>query len=105
MLAPAAVVSAFALVAVPVVVLMGVWTAVMVFRLVFPERPLPFDAAARRAAAQRRGEAVPVRLEDLLADQRRRAAAPRSCHPAGEADLPPALPSGRWTSDLWLRRN
>lgn len=104
MLQPAALVSVFLLVAVPVLLLMTIWAAVMAMRILFPERPLPFDARACRAAARRReGKAVPVRLQDILDDQRARRAPLPERHPVLDDELNPAGSS--LANDLWLRRN
>ncbi|MDT0631332.1 hypothetical protein RQM47_04655 [Rubrivirga sp. S365] len=93
-----AIVTGFVLVALPTVLLMAVWTVVTVLRILFPERPLPFDAAARRQRARIRGESVPVRLRDILEDQARQ---PVPAPPA-DGDLPDRHPLA---DDLWLRRN
>ncbi len=102
---PAVVLSAFVLLAVPAALLVAVWTAVSVARLLFPERELPLDPdAAQRHLARRRGPAVPVRAFDIVEDLRRRPVRPampqREAVP--EADAPTARPLFQ---DLWLRRN
>lgn len=95
-----AIVTGFVLVALPTALLMMVWTVVTVLRILFPERPLPFDAAARRQRATLRGESVPVRLRDILEDQaRQRVPAPPA---EGDGGLPERHPLA---DDLWLRRN
>ena len=98
-----ALITGFFLLAVPTIILMGVWTAVTVARILFPERPLPFDATVRRQRRTLRGEAVPVRLRDILEDQvlrqARRAEAPVE-RPSDEAPAPHPL-----FDDLWARRN
>lgn len=95
-----ALVTGLFLVAVPVTILMAVWAAVTVVRILFPERPLPLEAAARRERAVRRGDAVPVRLRDILEDQALRHAAAAS-GAEGETTAPPHP----FAEDLWLRRN
>lgn len=92
---------AFLAVALPVVLLMAVWSGVMMYRILFPERPLPFEAAGRRQRAVRRGEAVPVRLRDILEDQALRAETPAD--PA--AGAPPRSEPHPFADDLWARRN
>lgn len=98
-----------ALVAVPALILMAVWTAVTAARLLFPERELPFDGQARRAVARRRGQAVPVRAFDIVEDLRRRPVRPAM--PQREASPTEAVTEGegpggpRLFEDLWLRRN
>lgn len=88
---------AFFAVAVPAILLMTVWAGVMAFRLLFPERTLPFDAPARRQRAAAYGEFRPVKLRDILEDQQaQRATVARG----GETPEPHPL-----FDDLWLRRN
>lgn len=98
-----AVVAAFFLVVVPVVLLMTVWTCVTMARILFPERPLPFDGPSRRERALRRGESRPVGLREILDDETRRrhtaASRTRSATPVG------APPHPSPADDLWLRRN
>lgn len=98
-----ALVTGFVLVVIPTIILMGVWTVVTVARILLPERSLPFEASARRRRRTLRGEAVPVRLRDIMEDQELRraqsAAAPVERAP-GEAPAPHPL-----FDDLWLRRN
>ncbi|MFN3595797.1 MAG: hypothetical protein ACK41D_00825 [Rubricoccaceae bacterium] len=104
-LLPGALLTGFFMLAVPAVVLMTVWTVITMCRILFPERPLPFDAAARREAARRQGRAVPVRLQDILDDQRRPVRRPvlpqaQTIHPEETAPRTDPL-----YQDLWLRRN
>jgi hypothetical protein len=94
----------FALFVFPSILLMAIWTTVNVGRLLFPEEDLPFDAAARRARARRRGQAVPVRAYDIVDDLRRRPVRP--VMPRREAVAEGEQPGGTTLSeDLWLRRN
>ena len=103
--------AAFFLVAFPVIVLMTIWSVVMMGRILFPERPLPFDAAARRAAARRKGHAVPVRLADILDDQRRQRAQQAAVAETDSTEPSPTqaeAPHGHehpFFADLWDRRN
>lgn len=99
-----ALVTGFFLVAIPTVLIMTVWTIVTVIRILFPERPLPFDGSARRQRAALRGESVPVRLRDILEDQerRRQAQTVRAPRPDGAPPEPEPHPL---FDDLWLRRN
>jgi hypothetical protein len=98
---------AFTLLFLPAALLMAVWTAVNVARLLFPERDLPFDGPARRAAARRGGAAVPVRAFDVVEDLRRRPVRPAMPPPRGEAVPAPDAPGTPTplAEDLWLRRN
>ena len=94
-----ALVTGFVLVAIPTVLLMTVWTVVTVARILFPERPLPFDASERRRRATTKGQAVPVRLRDIMEDQARQ---PVPAPPPDGAALPERDPL---FEDLWIRRN
>lgn len=84
-------------VAVPVILLLSIWAGVTAWRLLFPEEPMPMDPVARRRRATDRGAFVPVRLRDILDDQRAR----QSVTPDG--GLPDA--THPLDADLWLRRN
>lgn len=98
-----ALVVAFFWVAVPAVLLLAVWAGMTAFRILFPERPPPFEPPPRRRATAG-GESVPVRLRDILEDQQAR----RSVATRGEeaGDAPPASPAAHpLFEDLWLRRN
>lgn len=100
---PVAAVSALLVAAVPVALFLLIWVVVTAMRLLFPERPLPFDPAARREAARRRGEAVAVRARDIADDLRREA--PRPAFPSSQ---PVPSEDGAHTAlaaDLWQRRN
>ena len=98
-----ALITGFVLLAVPTIILMGVWTAVTVARILFPERPLPFDAPARRQRRTLRGEAVPVRLRDIMEDQALRQAH-RAEAPVERPEGGPPAPHPLF-DDLWVRRN
>ena len=104
-----AVVTGLFVVAVPTMLLMTVWAIVTMYRVLFPERPLPFDAAVRRGRALRRGEGRQVRLRDILEDQRRQPAPPvfpaRRALADREPKAGPVAPGGPLFDDLWLRRN
>ncbi len=91
-----ALIAGFFLVALPAILLMSIWASVTAWRLLFPNEPTPMDPVARRRQATERGAFVPVRLRDIVDDQRARQSV------VAERDLPetPSL-----DSDLWLRRN
>jgi hypothetical protein len=101
----AAAVSAFVLVALPAAVFMAVWTAVTMWRILYPERSLPLvrNGIAERRAARVRGEAVGVGFreihEDLRAEARERARALD-----GVEGRPSGIPEA-WIDDLYRRRN
>ncbi|MEM8557793.1 MAG: hypothetical protein AAF809_10150 [Bacteroidota bacterium] len=97
---------AFFMVAVPAIILMVIWSAVMAFRLCYPERPLPFmaDPYAERQAARARGEIMKVGVREIREDLRRQLHEPALPydfeHDHGSDGLPEP-----WLDDLWLRRN
>ena len=103
-LSPEAVVSIFALVALPIVILMTVWTVVTMVRILFPERELPFDPSVQRTRARQRGKGVRVRFRDLVEDQRHAEAPAMPETAATGASSTSEMPSAL-AEDLWLRRN
>lgn len=96
MLPLGALIAGFFAVAVPVILLISVWATVTAWRLLFPEEPTPMDPVARRRLATEQGDFVPVRLRDIVDDQRARQAV------IAEGTMPDAHP---FEADLWLRRN
>jgi hypothetical protein len=101
----AAAVSAFVLVAVPAAVFMAIWTAVTMWRILFPERPLPLvrNGAAERRAARARGEAVGVGFREIHEDLRAEARTKeRALDRVG--GRPTRIPEA-WLEDLQRRRN
>ena len=101
----AAIATGFVLVAVPLVILMVIWTLVTMWRVVFPDDELPFDRGAGRERARRRGEAVPVRLADIMEEQRVRPVWPVMPRRARvEAEVADGT-EGPLQQDLWRRRN
>lgn len=101
--APAAIFSAFLLAVVPLILLAAVWSGVMAYRLLRPERPLPFDPAVRREASRRRGQPVPVGYREIAEDLRLRPVRPAL--PQRQAVREGAEPAAPWRDDLWRRRN
>ena len=105
-MAPAAF-TALLVAVVPALVLAVIWAVVTAWRLLHPERPLPFlpDRAAERRAATARGESVPVGFreirEDVLAQARTLALPYR--YPVADG-LRHHLPEP-WLDDLQRRRN
>ena len=102
---PAALVSGFVLIAIPIIILVVVWAAVSVFRLYFPEDPLPLlpDDVLLREQARLNGEAVAVSALDIRSDLRRRKHdAVVAYHYAGMARAHVPDP---WIEDLRRRRN
>jgi hypothetical protein len=93
----------------PILFFLATWGIATVYRLYFPEHPLPFEQdpviIRERAAAQ--GESMPVGVREIRADQRRaqrqgRAPSNTTYHYAwgGSDGFPEA-----WYEDLWRRRN
>lgn len=102
-----AVFTAFLVAVVPALVLAVIWTVVTIWRLLWPERPLPFvpDRAAERRAATARGEAVPVGFREIHDDARAQARSLALPYRYPVADgLPHHLPEP-WLDDLNRRRN
>jgi len=90
------------LLAFPILLLMFVWAVVTAFRILVPEAPPPLDPAARH---RRRGEPAPVRLRQIVDEQRRRpvAALPKAETEAGADGR--VVASGPLADALWARRN
>lgn len=91
----------------PIIFFLMTWVIATLYRLYFPERPLPFDrdpvTIHRRAVAN--GKGTPVGVREIQADERHRrreAAHDRSYHYAwGGSDGFPE----QWEEELWQRRN
>lgn len=91
----------------PIIFFLLTWVVATVYRLYFPEEPLPFEqdpVMVRRRKADH-GKSVPVGLREIRADERhrrRKAAQEHSYHYAwGGSDGFPE----QWEEDLWQRRN
>ncbi|NNF59509.1 MAG: hypothetical protein HKN04_14835 [Rhodothermaceae bacterium] len=93
----AALFSAFFLIAVPLAIFMAIWSAVLLGRTLFPERPLPVVPRVTN-----RSVAMPVSAREIGAALRRRHLGPSLSqrHLVADGDLPDPL-----AEDLWLRRN
>ncbi len=101
----AAALSALVVAAVPVAVLMAVWSAVTMYRVLRPEHPLPFvrDEAAERRAACARGESVGVGFREIRDDMRLHVRdLSRPYHHAGGCSH--GFPEA-WIEDVYRRRN
>ena len=93
------------MVALPVLLLMMVWSVVTALRILFPERPLPAlpdQAGDRLRESLRTGDTVPVRVRDIVAAQRAQAAETDAAREAA-GQAPTTLHP--FIADLWLRRN
>ncbi|HEX8384925.1 MAG TPA: hypothetical protein VF576_02020 [Rubricoccaceae bacterium] len=101
----AAIETGFLLFATPLVLLMVIWAVVTAVRILVPEAPIPTDPAARLARSRRRGEAAPVRVREIVEEQRRR---PTPVFPRS-GDAPGGVPGGPapdpLADALWARRN
>jgi len=92
-----------------VIAVLAVWVIVTAWRILSPERPLPFvsDPARRRRERTRNGEAVPVGFREIHEDMPDHAASVRL--PRRERDPiegAQGSPEARPSSDsLWYRRN
>ena len=95
MLPLGALIVGFFAVAVPAILLMSIWAGVTAWRLLFPDEPSPAERAHHRRTAQH-GDFVPVRLRDIVEDQRARQSVP------SDGSVPEWHPL---EGDLWLRRN
>lgn len=96
----------FVLVAAPLFFFVMTWTAVTVYRIWFPEEPLPpeRDPLIMREVARRAGESMPVGAREIREDQRRhrRVGAGTAYQWVGapRAQVPEA-----WAEDVYQRRN
>jgi hypothetical protein len=90
----------------PILVFLIIWVGATVYRLYFPEHPLPFDQdpVVKRERATLEGESVPVGVREIRADQRReRRQEDITVYNyawGGSEGLP-----DEWREDLWRRRN
>jgi hypothetical protein len=98
----------FATIVGPIFFFLLAWVVATVYRLYFPERPLPFekDPIVVRERATASGRSLPVGVREIRADQRRRN---RQHEPQVEYEYrpwsgPESFPE-EWREDLWLRRN
>lgn len=94
----AAVETGLFLFAAPLILMMAIWATIAALRILIPEAPPRRDPQAR---ARRSGVAVPVRLREIVAEQRRQAAPVLPPHADGEPDTRAA----DIADALWARRN
>lgn len=92
---------AFFWIAVPAILLMAVWAGVTAYQLLFHDDALPLDPTLQRRRRTAQGESVPVRLRDIIEDERARQAVAE----AASSEGPAGPPSHPLFDDLWLRRN
>ena len=101
----AAVITAFVVAALPVLIFMAIWTAVTVFRILYPERSIPIgrNGIAERQAARERGDAVKVGFREIREDMHiHTRELSRSYDLVGGASH--GIPEA-WIDDLHRRRN
>lgn len=87
--------------AAPLILLMMIWAVITAVRILYPEAPLPPDSGLR---SRRRGEPAPVRLRQIVEEQRRRPAPvfpPRVATAEGQ----PEARAEAIAESLWARRN
>lgn len=90
----------------PILVFLMIWVGATVYRLYYPERPLPFEeeSVVQRERATMEGKSVPVGVREIRADQRRaRRQEDVTIYNyawGGSEGVPE-----EWREDLWRRRN
>jgi hypothetical protein len=90
----------------PILVFLLIWVGATVYRLYFPEHPLPFenDPVVQRERATKRGESVPVGVREIRAHQRRERrqedVTVYNYAWGGSEGVPE-----EWREELWRRRN
>lgn len=90
----------------PILVFLFIWVGATVYRLYFPDKPLPFEESAvvQRAEATADGKHVPVGVREIRADQRRQRrnedVTIYNYAWGGSEGVPES-----WREDLWRRRN
>lgn len=107
---PAVAIAALMMIAVPAIVGVLIWTVVRVFRVLYPERPLPFfaDPVRERQCRTAQGEAIPVGFREIHEEMPLHAR--RVFHPYRldrdrvTAGLPGCIPDP-WVEDIHRRRN
>jgi len=90
----------------PILVFLVIWAAAAVYRLYFPERPLPFaqDDIMGPADAAPNGEYVPVGVREIRARQRRERRQEDVTIYNYAWGASEGVPES-WKEDLWHRRN
>lgn len=97
----------FVFVAILIFFCMFTWVAVTIYRICFPEKPLPIerDPVMQRHHARLSGTMIPVGARDISEEQRAYVMEQMRAH--GTVYLP-AYPEGlpqAWEEDLQMRRN
>ncbi len=97
----------FIIVAIPVIFCMLIWVAATVYRLYFPEKPLPLESQLAFISKAHHGThdlAVPVGVREIKEEQRRSQDVGRIPPYHFSCGISNGLPSC-WLDDVWLRRN
>ncbi len=90
----------------PILVFLFVWVGATVYRLYYPDLPLPFEESSviQREEATSRGECVPVGVREIRADQRRQRREEDVTIYNYAWGASEGVPES-WREDLWQRRN
>lgn len=90
----------------PILVFLFIWVAATVYRLYFPDTPLPFEQSdvMRRANATSEGKRVPVGVREIREDQRRQRRQEDVTIYNYAWGASEGVPES-WREDLWRRRN
>jgi len=90
----------------PILVFLMIWAGAAVYRLYYPEYPLPFGDhdVVKRAEATSQGERVPVGVREIRADQRRERRQENVTIYNYAWGASEGVPES-WKEDLWKRRN
>jgi hypothetical protein len=90
----------------PILVFLLIWIGAAVYRLYFPDHPLPFeeDPVVKRAKATSDGECVPVGVREIREDQRRERRQEDVTIYNYAWGASEGVPDS-WREDLWRRRN
>jgi len=90
----------------PILVFLMIWAGAAVYRLYYPEYPLPFgdDDVVKRAEAPSQGERIPVGVREIRADQRRERRQENVTIYNYAWGASEGVPES-WKEDLWKRRN
>lgn len=97
----------FIIVAIPIVFCMLTWVAATVYRLYFPEKPLPIDrhfSIVSRSGPESPEMAVPVGVREIKEDQQRWQRSETISPYYFSCGISNGLPSC-WLDDVWRRRN
>lgn len=90
----------------PILVFLLIWAGATVYRLYFPEYPLPFNQSAvvKREQATTDGQCVPVGVREIREDQRRERRQEDVTIYNYAWGTSEGVPDA-WREDLWQRRN